>query len=111
MRDERCDVVIAVDPFRGDSSGRPFLIVGSEETPFHGEQYIALSLTTRTWYDERLPLNEGDWDDGGAPRSSSIMPWSVNSIDADLIERYQGRLGTDVVDEATTRLVEYVGPD
>ena len=108
MSYERGDVVIALDPFKDDSSGRPFLIVSDEETPFHGEQYIALSLTTRTWYDERIPLEEGDWEEGGAPRSSSIMPWSVNSIDGNLIEGYQGRLGTDVVDEATTRLSEYV---
>lgn len=108
MEYERGDVVIALDPFRDGSSGRPFLIVSSGETPFHGEQYIALSLTTRTWYEERIPLAEEDWVDGGAPRSSSIMPWSVNSIDESLIESYQGELRVDVVDEATTRLSEYV---
>ena len=108
MSYERGDVVIALDPFKDGSSGRPFLVVSAEETPFHGEQYIALSLTTRSWYDERIPLEEGAWEEGGAPRSSSIMPWSVNSIDDDLIERYQGRLEDAVVDEATAQLSEYV---
>lgn len=92
MSYERGDVVVALDPFKDDSSARPFLIINDSETPFHGEQYIALSLTTRTWYEERIPLAEGDWIDGGAPRSSSIMPWSVNSIDSELIEHYQGTL-------------------
>lgn len=108
---ERGDVVIAIDPFKDGSSGRPFLVVGRETTPFHGEQYISLSLTTRTWYEERIPLAADDWVEGGAPRSSSIMPWSVTSIDADLIERYQGRLEEGVVDEAAATLSEYVRPD
>ncbi|QCS43980.1 type II toxin-antitoxin system PemK/MazF family toxin [Natrinema versiforme] len=108
MSYERGDVVVALDPFRDGSSGRPFLLIDYEKTPFHGEQYISLSLTTRTWYEERIPLDEADWEEGGAPRSSSIMPWSVNSIDSDLIESYQGRLRNDIVDEATAQLSEYV---
>lgn len=108
MSYERGDVVVALDPFRDGSSGRPFLLIGHEKTPFHGEQYIMLSLTTRTWYEERIPLDEADWVEGGAPRSSSIMPWSVNSIDSDLIESYQGRLRNGIVDEATAQLSEYV---
>jgi hypothetical protein len=36
------------------------------------------------------------------------MPWSVNSIDADLIERYQGRLENEIIDEATAQLSNYI---
>jgi hypothetical protein len=45
MSYDRGDVVVAFDPFTDGSSGRPFLIVGHEKTPFHEEQYIALSLS------------------------------------------------------------------
>jgi hypothetical protein len=63
---ERRDVVVATDPFRDDeSAGRPFLIVRTDETPFHGGLYIALALTTRTWHDERVPPEEAHWMDGG----------------------------------------------
>ncbi len=47
MSAERGDVVVATDPFK-DDAGRPFLVINRAETPFHGEQYIALALTTRT---------------------------------------------------------------
>jgi hypothetical protein len=50
MSAERGDVVVATDPFKDDAAGRPFLLVSRAETPFHGEQYIALALTTRTWH-------------------------------------------------------------
>ncbi|QSW97749.1 type II toxin-antitoxin system PemK/MazF family toxin [Haloterrigena alkaliphila] len=104
----RGDVVIALDPFKKDSSGRPFLIVSDEETPFHEEQYIALSLTTKTWYEERISLSPDDWVKGGAPQSSSIMSWYINSIDEDLIKRYQGRIRDGIVEETTAQLSEYV---
>ena len=108
MGRKRCDVVIASDPFKDSSGERPFLVVSDNNTPFHGEQYIVLSLTTRTWYEDRIPLEDEDWVDGGAPRSSSIMPWSVLSIDEDNIESYQGQIREEVVDEATAQLSEYI---
>ena len=68
MSYDRGDVIVAADPFKDDdSAARPFLVVDYPETPFHGEQYITLSLTTRTWYDERIPLTNEDWIEGGAP--------------------------------------------
>lgn len=45
---ERGDVVYGVDPFETDASARPWLILSNHEgRPFHGDQYIALTLTTR----------------------------------------------------------------
>lgn len=109
MSYDRGDMVVATDPFRDDdSAGRPFLVVSGPGTPFHGEQYVVLSLTTRTWYDERIPLTDDDWMEGGAPESSSIMPWSVNSVKDEWIDYYQGTLYEEVVDQATAQLVDYV---
>jgi len=106
---ERGDVVVATDPFRDDeSAGRPFLVVSTDETPFHGEQYIALALTTRTWHDERIPLEDAHWMDGGAPESSSIMPWSVNAVRTEWVNYRQGTLHEDVVDRAVERVVTYL---
>jgi hypothetical protein len=108
MSRERGDVVVATDPFKDESTGRPFLVVGRDDTPFHGEQYIALALTTRTWHDERIALKEGYWVDGGAPESSSIMPWSVNAVKSEWIAYRQGTLHKDVVDRAVDRVVSYI---
>jgi mRNA-degrading endonuclease toxin of MazEF toxin-antitoxin module len=106
---ERGDVVVATDPFRDDeSAGRPFLVVSTDETPFHGEQYIAFALTTRTWHDERIPLEGAHWMDGGGPESSSIMPWSVNAVRTEWVNYRQGTLHEDVVDRAVERVVTYL---
>lgn len=37
----RGDVVVATDPFKDDSEGRPFLVVNRSGAPFHGVQFIA----------------------------------------------------------------------
>lgn len=105
----RGDVVIATDPFSDDgSTGRPFLVISTEETPFHGEQYIALALTTRTWHEERIPLEDSHWIDGGAPESSSIMPWSVNAVKSEWMDYRQGTLRENIVDQAVDCVVAYL---
>lgn len=73
-------------------------MVSSSTTPFHGEQYIAFSLTTRTWHDERIPLKPTDWVTGGAPASSSVMPWSVNTVKRNWVDYRQGTLREGVID-------------
>lgn len=108
MSYERGDVVMAADPFEHTESGRPFLIVSTEDTPFHGEQYIAVSLTTRTWYEDRIPLTADHWLEGGAPKSSSIMPWSVTSLKHEWIDTYQGRLRSDIVDRTASSLADWI---
>jgi hypothetical protein len=46
---ERGDVVCGDDPFKREDDARPWLIFSNHEgRPFHGEQYIALTLTTKS---------------------------------------------------------------
>lgn len=109
MSFERGDVVVAIDPFKDDeTAGRPFLIVNHSATLFHGEQYITLSLTTRTWHDERIPLAKDQWVAGEAPESSAIMPWSVNAVKSDWIDFRQGRLRDEIVEQAVAALAECI---
>lgn len=108
MTPSRGAVVVATDPFKDDDDGRPFLVINRSETPFSGEQFIALSLTSRTWHDERIPLADEDWLDGGAPTSSSIMPWSVNSVKYEWVDYRQGSLQATVVHRAVSQLVDYL---
>ncbi|MFC7156174.1 hypothetical protein ACFQPA_12045 [Halomarina halobia] len=84
---ERGDVVWGVDPFKQDPitdpevspdgggvAPRPWLIVSTEAVPFHPDQYLCLTLTTRTWHGASIPLSAESWAEGGAPEGSSIMP-------------------------------------
>ena len=105
----RGEVVVAVDPFESaESAARPFLIVNRPGMPFHGKQYVALALTTRTWYDGRIPLAESDWVAGGAPETSSIVPWSVNTVKDEWVNFRQGAVADDVVARAVSEFVGYV---
>lgn len=106
--DERGDVVEASDPFNEDTSSRPFLIVNTDDHPFHGEQYVAVTLTTRTWYDETIPLREDDFEEGGVPEESFIVPWGVVSPAHDDLTDWFGRITRDRVDDAVERLVGYL---
>jgi mRNA interferase MazF len=89
---ERGDVVWGLDPFKRDSvevgasepdddtPPRPWLIVSTAVVPFHPDQYLCLTLTTRTWHEDSIPLSPNDWIEGGAPEDSSILPWAIAAI-------------------------------
>ena len=104
---ERGDVVYGADPFNGEKAARPWLILSNHiDRPFHGEQYIALTLTTKSWMDGLIELPEESWRRGGTPEESRIVPWAVQSIAHEDLDFWQGRLDGDVVDQAVASLVE-----
>lgn len=74
--------------------------------PFHGERYIALTLTTKSWMDGLIDIREENWERGGMPEESRIVPWGVQSIDHEDIDFWQGRVQADLVEEAVTALVD-----
>ena len=109
MTHDRGTIVFADDPFKSDEASRPWLIIGTDEAPFHGDQYIALTLSTKTWYDERVPIDDDDIIDGGLPKDSSILPWAVTSVDATRVDRELGVLDERLVDEVVRQLGWYIG--
>lgn len=101
------DVVYGTDPFKRGDAGRPWLIVSNHPNrPFHGEQYIALTLTTSSWLDGLIEIPDTGWIQGGTPKSSTIAPWAVQCIGADDTEFWQGRLETGLVSRAIDGLVD-----
>ena len=104
---ERGDVVYGDDPFKSSEDARPWLVLSNHEgRPFHGEQYIAVTLTSRSWMDDLIAIPEKGWLRGGTPDESRIVPWGVQSIEREDIDFWQGRLDGDLVDEAVAALVE-----
>ena len=76
---ERGDVVYGDDPFKGEEDARPWLIRSNHEgRPFHGEQYIALTLTSKSWMDGLIDVPGESWLRGGIPDESRIVPWESN---------------------------------
>lgn len=103
----RGDIVLAADAFKEDSE-RPWLVVNNRSHPFDGEQYVVMGLTTRTWYDERVPLDESDFVRGSAPRESSVVPHAVTSLQPYLMTDYVCRIRKECVDKAVNELFEYL---
>ncbi|WP_058365527.1 type II toxin-antitoxin system PemK/MazF family toxin [Haloparvum sedimenti] len=104
---ERGDVVFGADPFKGAGAARPWLILSNHEgRPFHGDQYIAVTLTSKSWSDGFIDIPNGSWVRGGTPEESRIVPWGVQSLGREDVDFWQGRLSEDLVDEAVEKLVE-----
>lgn len=54
---KRGHVVLVPDPFKADDEAtRPWVVVNTEDHPFDRDQYVVMGLTTKTWYEARLPL-------------------------------------------------------
>lgn len=105
----RGDIVLAPDPFKGDEkSTRPWVVVNTQDHPFDGDQYVVMALTTRTWYDERIELEENDYLFRRAPERSSIVPHAVSSLQPNLITDFVCRVRGEPVDRAVDVLVEYL---
>ena len=106
---KRGHVVLSPDPFtRDDDSTRPWVVVNNQNHPFHSEQHLVMGLTTRTWYDERIPLTTDDYRHRTAPRKSSIVPHAVASINPTLITDYVCQIRAEPLDRAVSTLLEYL---
>lgn len=103
----RGDVVYGDDPYKGDEAARPWLVLSNHEgRPFYGEQYIAVTLTTKSWMDGLVDIPEEGWIRGGTPDESRVVPWGVQSIDHADVDFWQGRLERRLVDEVVAVLVD-----
>jgi len=111
MKYDRGDVVFGVDPFDNGKNARPWLIVSDDSHPFYGEQYVALTLTSKTWYDDGFALRDRDWIRGGMPENSKVMTWGFGSPSHDDLDRdrWQGTLEATVVDSCVERAMGYIG--
>lgn len=65
-------------------------------------------MTTRTWYDDRLPLTPEDYVKGEPPIESSIVPHSVTSLQHEVVTDHVCRVRSGKVDDAVDVLVEYL---
>ncbi|NGM70292.1 type II toxin-antitoxin system PemK/MazF family toxin [Natronolimnobius sp. AArcel1] len=108
MKYERGDVVEAGDPFNEEKTSRPFVILNTDAHPFDGEQYVAVTFTTQTWYDETIPVTNDDFLEGGLPKQSFLVPWGVVSLPHSDIREWFGRIDSGPLDETVDQLVTYL---
>lgn len=109
MSYDRGDVLWSRDPFKDDpDAGRPWLVLNNETHPFREEQSMSVALST-SGYEPALPIEAGDWLDGGLPRRSYALPWAVHSPRHRYVHRRIGRLTVGLVDRVVDALGSYVG--
>ncbi|WP_210425008.1 type II toxin-antitoxin system PemK/MazF family toxin [Halorussus halobius] len=113
MKYDRGDVAFGVDPFGNGKNARPWVIVSDDTHPFYGEQYVALTLTSKTWYDDGVELRDDHWVRGGMPEDSKVVTWGLGSLAHDDLDpdRWQGTLRPTAVDTCVERAVGYMGLD
>lgn len=111
MTYQRGDVVFGYDPFNDREAPRPWLIISNDRHPFQGEQYIAATITSKSYHDGFMPLASDDWVRGGMPANSSVVPWGIASPNHDDLDhdRYQGKIRDDTVDAVAQELTTYLG--
>ena len=104
MNPERGDVLWASDPFRDGDAGRPWLVVSSPATPYQGEQFVCLALTSKGYHDDAVPVRND-----ALPAESYVLPWSVRTVEIEDVVNMVGSLRGETVSVSVERLVTYVG--
>jgi hypothetical protein len=82
---------------------RPYLVVSSDRHPYHGEEYIALAVTTSEVAGS-LPIDDRAWELGTLPKPSAIKPWNPAVLKDELIRTVAGVLRRSMVDDAVAEL-------
>lgn len=103
----RGTVVWGRDPFRPGSNWRLWLVLSTDDHPFHGEEYCCALLTT-TGRENAVRLADVDWVRGRAPRETHVSPWVPMTVKAVDVRDRQGRLATPLVDRIAREVASYV---
>ena len=77
---ERGDIVWGTDPL--SDKGRPMLVLGTPQFPNHGIQLITVLISTRTYHEDSLVLQDRDYEDDPLGKRSHVLPWSVVTLNS-----------------------------
>lgn len=93
-------------PHKSSPSYRPWVLVSDDTHPFSHTECIALAMTTMR-HSGAIPVTDSKWERGGSDRDAYISPWYVTTIKHRDLDRQQGVLAEDVVEEAVSELHRY----
>jgi len=86
---------------------QPYLIISSDNHPFHGEEYLGLAITTTRW-DAAISIDDDDWVRGELPKASFVKPWQPTLLKHSDVNDAFGVLRPALVDRAVTTLTRYL---
>lgn len=103
----RGEVVWGPEPFKSVVRPRPWVVLSNERHPFHGEEYLAATLTT-TKRKEVIEIKEKHWIEGGAPKKSYVAPWVIITLKHGDVQEKIGKLKPDFLKRVVEDLKSYI---
>lgn len=104
---ERGDIVWGSDPISG--KGRPLLLLGTPQFPNHGVQLITVLLSTKSYHEKSLTLQQDDYEGEPLGEQSHVLPWSLATLNSAAdVEFYMASLGNERTDDVATEVISYI---
>ncbi|ELZ80272.1 hypothetical protein C453_19390 [Haloferax elongans ATCC BAA-1513] len=104
---ERGDIVWGTDPL--SEKGRPLLIIGAPRFPTHGVQLITVLISTKTYHEESLTLQDDDYEGDPLGKRSHVLPWSIVTLNSAAdVEHYLTSLVDERTNDVASQLINYI---
>lgn len=111
MEIENGDIVWVNDLYKEGNSGRPALVVGNTEMPDHGQQFVAVNLSSRTYHAHSVEIDAADYAGDALPLETHALPWVFQSLSREHLQSYITCLTAEKLEEITEAARSYIGAD
>ena len=88
---------------------RPWVVVSNRRHPFEDEECVVVAVTT-TERESVVPLDDGDFSEGGVPRTSYVSPWFVTTRKTTSLNEKQGQLTDETFERVHVEVLRYLEP-
>ena len=104
---KRGDIVWGTDPL--SDKGRPMLVLGAPRFPTHGVQLITVLISTKTYHEQSLTLQDDDYEGNPLGERSHVLPWSLATLTSPTeVELHITSLVDERTDDVATQLIGYL---
>ncbi|SEH63240.1 hypothetical protein SAMN05192561_11615 [Halopenitus malekzadehii] len=85
------------------------LVLGSPEFPNHGVQFITVLISTKTYHEDSLTLQNDDYDDDPLGERSHVLPWSLVTLNSAAdVDHYLTSLVDERTEDVASQLIDYI---
>ena len=106
---ERGDIVWASDPL--SEKGRPMRVLGTPRFPNHSTQLVTVLISTKTYHEESLTLQDNDYKGDPLGERSHVLPWSLATLtSAADVDHYLTALVDDRTEDVASQVIDYISP-
>lgn len=105
------DIVWSDDFYKDGDAGRPLLVVGNAEMADHGIQFVCVTLTSRTYHDRSIRIEDAEYEDAPLPLESHALPWVFQTLSREHIRRYVTSVTDGKLEEITEEARSYLGQE